>query len=372
MPGLRSKTSSPLKLKFHISNFSSLLSLSLISAFLLSGCSPLYIFQAAYEQGKILWRRESIERVLQRPDLDLETKEKLKLVLAVREYAGESLRLRVGGSYASYSYVDRPVLSYVLMAAPKTDLDPYTWWFLFVGRVPYKGFFSEEAARTEAVSLQAQGYDTYVRTAPAYSTLGWFDDPLLAHLLRYDKVTLAEVIFHELLHSTFFVKGAVDFNESLANFVGNRAAILFFRDRYGEGSPEHLRAVQAWEEELEFSLFIAETVRSLRGLYGKDVAEEEKLRLREEIFSRSQKEWARRIESRPTHQYRGFSKQNVNNAVIAHYLLYVKDLALFESLYQAKGKDLPRLLELIEESVPNSRDPFDAVRELLRKSQSGS
>ncbi|MGH7771590.1 MAG: aminopeptidase [Candidatus Binatia bacterium] len=365
--GLRSKTSSPLKLKFYISNCP-LLALSLISVFLLSGCSPFYVLQAAYEQGKILWRRESIERVLQKPDLDSETKEKLKLVLAVREYAGESLGLRVGGSYASYSYVDRPVVSYVLMAAPKTDLDPYTWWFLFVGRVPYKGFFSEQAAKTEAESLHAQGYDTYVRTAPAYSTLGWFDDPLLKHLLRYDKITLAEVIFHELLHSTLFVKGAVDFNESLANFVGNRAAILFFRDRYGEGSPEHLRANQAWEEELEFSLFIAEMVRSLRDLYGKkDVAEEEKLRLREEIFSRSQKEWSRRIESRPAHQYRGFGKQNVNNAVIAHYLLYVKDLALFESLYQARGKDLPRLLELIEKSIPNSSNPFDAVRELLHK-----
>ncbi len=202
-----------------ISSLKPLLAICLLSALLFSGCSPAYILQAALEQGRILWRREPIESVLQRPELDPETKDKLRLVLAVREYARDTLKLNVGGSYASYSYVDRPVLSYVLTAAPKTDLAPYTWWFLFVGHVPYKGFFSEAAAKVEAESFHVQSYDTYIRAAPAFSTLGWFDDPLLAHLLKYDRVTLAEVIFHELLHSTLFVKGAVDFNESLANFV---------------------------------------------------------------------------------------------------------------------------------------------------------
>jgi predicted aminopeptidase len=360
---------------FAVSHLKSLLSISLpaaflLSAFLLSGCSPFYILRAVFEEGKILWRREAIESILAKPDLDPETREKFKLVLAVREYARDTLKLRVGGSYASYSYVDRPVLSYVLAAAPKTDLSLYTWWFLFVGRVPYKGFFSEEAARGEAERFHAQGYDTYIRTAPAFSTLGWFDDPLLAHLLKYDKVTLAELIFHELLHNTLFVSGAVDFNESLANFVGNRAAVLFFRDRHGEGSPEHQRAIQAWEEELEFSAFMTQLAGSLKDLYGKDLAEDEKLRLREEIFSRSQREWSQRIADRQGHQYRGYSQQKVNNAVVAHYLLYLRDLDLFESLYQAKGRDLMRVVELIGESLQNSGDPFEAVRELLRKRQS--
>ncbi len=343
-----------------------LTAICLLFALLLSGCSPFYILRAAYEEGKILWRREPIESVLQRPDLDPETQEKLKVVLAVREYARDVLKFRVGGSYASYSYVDRRALSYVLTAAPKTDLNPYTWWFLFVGRVPYKGFFSEEAAKTEAESFHVQGYDTYIRTAPAFSTLGWFDDPLLAHLLKYDKVTLAQLIFHELFHNTLFISGAVDFNESLANFIGNRAAILFFRDRYGEGSSEHQRALQAWEDELEFSAFIAQVARSLRELYGRDVAQEEKLKLREEIFSRSKDEWSRRIASRPNHRFRAFGQQPVNNAVIAHHLLYLRDLDLFESLYEAEGKELARLVALIRESVQqNGGDPFEAARGLL-------
>ena len=353
--------------RFAPSNLKSLLFACLLSAVFLAGCSPFYILRAAYEEGKILWRREPIESVLQRPDLDPETQEKLKLVLAVREYARDILKFRVGGSYASYSYVDRRALSYVLTVAPKTDLTPYTWWFLFVGHVPYKGFFSEESAKTEAKRFEAEGYDTYIRTSPAFSTLGWFDDPLLAHLLKYDKITLTEVIFHELFHNTLFISGQVDFNESLANFIGNRAAILFFRDRYGEGSAEHQRALQAWQEELEFSAFINEVSRSLKDLYGRDIAEEEKLKLREKIFFQSKKEWSRRIAKQPAHRFRGFGQQEINNAVIAHYLLYFKDLQLFESLYQAQGKDLAQSLESIIQSIPDGGDPFDTVRELVSK-----
>ena len=137
---------------------------------LISGCSPLYVIRAAYEEGKILWRREPITAYLAKPDLGADTEDKLKLVLAVREYAGDVLKLNVGGSYSSYSYVDRPDLTYLLTAAPRTELKPYTWWFLIVGRVPYKGYFSREDAQAAADELQSEGYDTNIRTSAAFST----------------------------------------------------------------------------------------------------------------------------------------------------------------------------------------------------------
>ena len=322
--------------------------------------------KAAVEEGKILWRREPIEAALEKPDLDPKTRDQFKLVLAVREYARDQLKFNVKGSYASYSFVDRANLSYVLMATPKTDLRPYTWWFLVVGRVPYKGFFSQQDALAEAQEFEKNGYDTYIRTAPAFSTLGWFDDPLLAHLLRYDRVTLAETIFHELFHNTLYVGGAGDFNESMANFVGFRSAILFFRDRYGEESAEHLRAIEAWKEQLEFSGFITGVGASLQELYGKNLPEEEKLRQREAIFSERQKQWAQAIAGRPNHRYRSFAQTKMNNAVIANYLLYLKDLDLFEAVYRSTGKDLTRAVDEIRKAVRSGK-PYEDVRTLAKK-----
>jgi predicted aminopeptidase len=338
-----------------------------LMAVLFSACSPLYVMRAAYEEGKILWRREPIADFIARPEVTSDTQEKLRLVLATRDYARDQLQFNVGGSYASYSYVDRPDLTYVVLAAPKTELKPYTWWFLIVGSVPYKGYFSKADAEAEIERLKAEGYDTNLRTSAAFSTLGWFDDPLLSHLLKYDKVLLSEIVFHELFHNTLYIKGAGAFNESSANFVGHRAAIDFFRDRFGEGSPEHRRALDLWEEEKEFGAFIDEVARELTALYGRDLARDDKLRLREEVFTRSKAEWSRRIADRPLHRFRGFGQQPLNNAVLMHYVVYLKDLDLFESLYQACGGNLRRTIEVMRDTVKEQGEPFEAVRAWLDK-----
>lgn len=339
----------------------------MLMAALVSACSPLYIMRAAYEEGKILWRREPIAGLMDRPDVTPDTQEKLRLVLATRDYARDQLQFNVGGSYASYSYVDRPDLTYVVLAAPKTELRPYTWWFLIVGSVPYKGYFSKEDAQAEIERLKAEGYDTNLRISAAFSTLGWFDDPLLSHLLRYDKVLLSAIVFHELFHNTLYIKGAGAFNESSANFVGHRAAIDFFRDRFGEGSAEHRRALDLWEEEKEFGAFIDEVARELTALYSRDLPREDKLRLREQVFARSKTAWSSRIADRPLHRFRGFSQQPLNNAVLMHYVVYLKDLDLFETLYQACGGNLRRTIEVMRDTVKKQGEPFEAVRAWLDK-----
>jgi predicted aminopeptidase len=338
---------------------------ALILSSMLSGCSPVYFLRAAYEEGRILWRRQPITDFLATPDLHDDTKEKLTTVLAVRDYARNVLKLNVAGSYASYSYVDRPDLTYIVIAAPRTELRPYTWWFLVVGHVPYKGFFSRSEAQAEADRLHKEGYDTTIRTSAAFSTLGWFNDPLLSHLLRFDKVALTEVVFHELFHNTLYIKGAGAFNESAANFIGHRAAIDFFRQRFGEESAEHRRAVQRWEEELEFAEFVEELIVNLSGLYRRNIAMDDKLRLREEVFARSKSEWARRIAARPSHRFRGFSQQPLNNAVLMHYGVYLNNLELFESLYDLEGRNLGRTIAALERSTKNGGEPFRALRSWL-------
>jgi predicted aminopeptidase len=341
--------------------------LTVAIAAILPGCSPLYVLRAAYEEGKILWRREPIADFMDKTDLRGDTQEKLKLVLAVRQYARDVLKFNVGGSYASYSRVDRPDLSYIVMAAPKTELKPYTWWFLIVGNVPYKGVFSRAEAEAEIARLKAEGYDTTLRTSAAFSTLGWFDDPLLSHLLRYDKTILTEIVFHELFHNTLYVKGAGAFNESSANFVGHRAAIDFFGARFGTESQEYSRAVQIWSDEREFGHFIDEMARTLRDLYSRKIPLEAKIRLREQVFARSKEEWQRRIADRPNHTFRGFSQRTLNNAVLMHYLVYLQDLDLFESLFDACGQDLGRTIDTLRKTVDKRGEPFEAVRAWLTR-----
>jgi predicted aminopeptidase len=345
---------------------------ALMLSSMLSGCSPIYFLRAAYEEGRILWRRQPITDFLATPDLHNDTKEKLTTVLAVRDYAQNVLNLNVAGSYASYSYVDRPDLTYVVIAAPQTELRPYTWWFLVVGHVPYKGFFSKSEAQSEAERLHKQGYDTTIRTSAAFSTLGWFDDPLLSHLLRFDKIALSEVVFHELFHNTLYIKGAGAFNESAANFIGHRATIDFFGQRFGDESAEHRRAVQLWQEELEFAEFIEDLIIDLSGLYRRNIAKQDKLRLRNEVFARSQSEWARRIAARPAHRFRGFSQQPLNNAVLMHYGVYLNNLQLFESLYELEGRNLVRTIAALERSTQNGGEPFGALRSWLNKHKIGA
>jgi predicted aminopeptidase len=163
-----------------------------------------------------------------------------------------------------------------------------------------------------------------------------------------------------------YVKGAGAFNESVANFVGSRAGIDFFRERFGANSAEHQRAIQAWQEELEFSDFIQKLAESLTELYGKEIPLEEKLRLREEIFERGKKEWGERIAGRPAHRFRGFAAQPLNNAVMIHYLLYLKNLRLFEAVYEAKEKNLIEAIDAIREAVKEGGEPFETVRGLNR------
>ena len=329
----------------------------------LCGCSAEYYVRAAYEEGRILWRRQPIAAMLAGEGLERDVRRKLKLVLEVRDFAANHLGLKVGGSYSDYSYVDRRVLLHVLTAVPKTSLEPHTWWFPFVGRMPYKGYFDPDDARKEAGSLASRGFDTNIRPAGAFSTLGWFDDPLLAHLLKLDRVSLAEVVLHELLHSTLFVPGSVAFNESLANIVGKRGAMEFFDRRDGPRSPEARTARRAWRDELEFSGLMMELVGCLRELYRGPLPEADKLRRRQEVFDRGRGQWARALEGRPDHRRASFIRRPLDNAVILQSLLYVTELARFEALYRREGEDLTRMIEAVRAAVEAGGDPFDALPE---------
>ena len=323
---------------------------------LLASCSPTYVLRAGYEEAKILWHREPIEQLLQRSNLDATTRSKLELVLAARAFARDTLHLRVNGSYATYARVDADQVVHVVTAAYRLKLEPYTWWFPIVGRVPYKGYFAKASADAEAKCLEEDGYDTSVRPSVAFSTLGWFADPLLSNLLRYDHATLANVVIHELLHNTTYVGGHADFDESFANFVGHRGALAFLESRGDVAAARD--AAAAWDDALQFSDFLGGFTSHLRDAYASGVTLDERQRL----FTAGQEDF-RRLPLQ-TAMYRDFGAQSLNNAVILEYLMYVDRLRLFEDLLHQHGSDLAETIQVIVNAVQkHGGDPFAAVRD---------
>jgi predicted aminopeptidase len=329
---------------------------------LMSGCSPFFVLRAGYEEAKILSRRESIVKLVEDPRTPAERRAKLQLVLAVRQFAEDSLQLNVGKSYTTFSQLDSDTLALVLSAAQQDRFEPYTWWFPIVGRVPYRAYFSERSAQKAVESLQKKGLDAYVRPTSAFSTLGWFNDPLVSPLLRYDSVSLANTVVHELYHNTLYLAGEAMFNESLANFVGARGAIAFFCTK--QPDPELCRfAEAAWRDELLFGHYLSNLVDELEALYARaDLTSEQKVQDRELVFDRFRQTFE--AEVRPQLKVLSFSsvvRAPLNNASLIARRIYYKRLDLFEAAYQASGAELLTTIRRIGEATEGEGDPYDLV-----------
>jgi predicted aminopeptidase len=335
---------------------------------LTSACSPGYVLRASWEEAKILSARRPIVEVIRDRRTDAETRGKLALVLEARAFARDSLGLRAGESYTLFSQVRSDTLAMVLSAAPKDAFRAHTWWFPVVGRVPYKGFFDPADAEAEARRLEAQGFDTYVRPTAAFSTLGWFRDPLLSTLLRYDDVSLGNTVIHELTHNTYFAPGQVAFNESFASFVGGRGAVHFFCAMEGADGPRCRNALAQWEDDLVMGRFMEEMVAELDSLYARhDVSRQEKLARREEIFDAARERYRREVQPQfQAGSYGSFLTSPLNNATLISRRLYYQRLELFDAVYRTRDRDLRRTVrDIIAAARSNRADPYAAVEALL-------
>jgi len=341
--------------------------LPLLLAAAFAACSPLYVLQAGVEEARILSRRRPIARVIEDPATDSVTRHKLRLVLQARDYAHRVLGLDAGDSYTTYSYVDSDTLLMVVSGARKDRFEAHTWWFPIVGHVPYKGFFDFDDAYDEAARLERAGYDAYVRPSGAFSTLGWFNDPLLNTLLRYDDVSLAGTVIHEILHNTVYVPSRIAFNESFASFVGERGAIAFFCDRDGAASRTCTAAQDSWHDQLLYGDFLTGLVTELEALYGSDVAYEEKLRRREQLFAAAKERFTAEVEPRlRTGAYRGFTRRPLNNATLIGTRLYYDRLHLFDDVFRHYAGDVAAATHaIIAAARTRPDDPWTATAALL-------
>jgi predicted aminopeptidase len=218
-------------------------------------------------QTKIVWNARPIKEVLDDPQFPDSLKKKLILIDEVRKFAIDSLGLRDTEVYKTLYDQKGEELMWVVTACEPFQLQPKMWKFPVVGSVPYKGYFDKDKARKERDELEKEGWDVSVRNPGGWSTLGWFEDPILSEMLKRSEGDLASLIIHEMVHSTFWVKDSVDFNENLASFIGDTAAYDFLAYKYGKESKPYTTYLYEDQDYRKFSKYILKASKQLDSLY---------------------------------------------------------------------------------------------------------
>ena len=325
-----------------------------------------YLARAGWAEAGILRRRRPIAALVADPATDAVTRGKLELVLAARAYAQDSLGLAARESFTSYTRLDRDTLVLVVSAAFRDTLAFRTWWFPIVGRVPYKGYFDFAQAEALGRDLDRKGFDSYVRPASAFSTLGFFNDPVLSTTLAEDSTTLANTVIHELTHNTFYAPGQAVFNESFANFVGSRGAERFFAAR---GDSAHAaRARTDWEREKYLGRYWTAVYESLDSAFRAHPGDRAaRLAARDSVFVHMRFWFAKDIMPKIPGLPPGQVVQlRLDNGTILARRLYRTGLDAFDSVYAREGNDLRRAAaRVIALARARPDDPLAAVRDWL-------
>ncbi|HRP07320.1 MAG TPA: aminopeptidase [Gemmatimonadales bacterium] len=313
-----------------------------------------YLTRAGFEETRILMGRVPISSLAADSTAPIHLREAATLVRDARDYA-RHLGLEAGETYTTYSDVGRDTLLLVLTASPKHCLCPVTWWFPVVGRAPYKGFFDFKKAAEEAEKYRIRDYDVHLRPSPAFSTLGWFNDPLLSTAVSPDPVELAALVFHEVGHNTVWHAGATDFNESFAQWLGYRSAEQFFLAR-GD-SAQALRALQRWHDERILERYYDRLVERLDSLYSANPTPAELNAGRDAVM-----QWARDTLAAPFGQSlrtidpERLGARPINNAALLGVRLYRTRLEQFDEWYSINRRDLAATVFALREALEGMQD----------------
>lgn len=337
---------------------------------LLSGCSVGYLLKQGVTQLKINSRKVPIERALEDPKISEEMKTKLIFAQEVKNYSEEHLGLAKSNNYNYYLPFDKPYLTYIVSAAPKYSMNPLLWSYPFVGSLPYKGFFDLDDAKGEAKRLDEKGYDTYIRGVTAYSTLGWFADPITKPQLENNsKASLAELIIHELTHTTVYFSGEGDFNETLAEFVAGEGTREFLIKKYGIKNSELTNWEKSHKDEVIWNEFVRDAVKALTTFYEKNKEATNKAELKANEYSRLREKFKTQYLPRIKNKkgYRSFLNKKENNAFLLSQYTYTKDPELFNKLYILSDSKMPLFIENIKslKHRPKKESAFDALRALI-------
>ncbi|MFC3149823.1 aminopeptidase [Litoribrevibacter euphylliae] len=343
------------------------------SVVFLQGCEQIgYYGQAVQGHIDIMFSQESIDNLIDDPKTDPKLKKRLNEVVSALEFAEHELSIpQAQTNYRSFVQLDRQYPVWSVVAAPDDSLTPRQWCYPFVGCASYRGYYSEQAALAYARAIADEGnMDTHVGGADAYSTLGWFDDPVLSTFFRRDEIGLHALIFHELAHQVLYLKGDSTFNESFASAVEESGVELWLKDR-----PELITKFQARRERSKgFTQLLRATRTKLDSVYQSDLSRNEKLEQKEQILSELTENY-KQLKHTQWQDYAGYDRwfeKPVNNARLALVSTYNRWVPAFKEWIQQCNYDFPTFYEEVRKLSEQEKEERERVLNLFTSQSSRS
>ncbi len=314
---------------------------------LIAGCTSVaYYAQAIDGQVHLMMAARPIPDIVNDAATDPGLRQRLERATTIREFASRELGLPNNGSYRSYSDLGRPFVAWNVFAAPEFSVEPQQWCLIFIGCVNYRGYYDKNDADRYALELGQAGVDTYVGGVPAYSTLGYFNDPLLNTFLRFGDQEVARIIFHELAHQLVYADGDSAFNESFATTVEDQGLRRWLAL---SGPPERLRDFEAQEQrKAQFHRLVADTRDKLRKTYASSLTPEAMRSAKSQVIADMKQTYTELKATWGGHGgYDQWFNQPLNNASLGSVSLYTQWVPAFRALLEQEGGNLPRFYQRV-------------------------
>jgi predicted aminopeptidase len=318
-----------------------------------------YYDQAINGQMDILRKQQPISELVEDPDTPAALRKKLQFILSVRAFAEKNLQLAVNDHYLSYVALDRPYVVWNVFAAPEFSLTPKTWCFPIVGCVAYRGYFAEENARRFGDSLKQEGYDVFIGGAIAYSTLGWFDDPVLSTFLYLSEPDTAALIFHELAHGILYVRDDTAFNESFATAVEQEGL------RRWQASTNDAKGHEKWlrkhRQHRRFTNLVSTYRARLQEVYQSNLSLTVKRKQKAAVFTQMRSEFSNlKSDHGGMAAYDAWFNYPINNAQLISVSTYHNWVPAFSRILSESGGDLEKFYQKCRQLAKN--DPPERNR----------
>ena len=304
--------------------------------------------ESAWTHIRIMSKKQSISQALKNPNISEDWKKKLQLSQDIRPYI-KKLGLKITKNYQSFVNLNQDYISYLVVVAPSYSVQPKKWGFPFIGSFPYKGFYTQPKALKFAKKYKNKGLDTYTRGVTAYSTLGWFKDPLLSTMMRFTESDLIETIIHESIHATIFIPNNVSFNEQLSVFISQKATLEYYKNQ-NDSHSTYSTVLQKYSDEDIFRKFLNEETLALKHFYRK--IDNHNPKSKKHFFVQVKQKFKKQIQPQlKKNKYTFFNSIKLNNAFFAAQSTYNNNQDLFEKEFQ-KHPDIASFISYLKTIPP--------------------